>query len=153
MTQKQDKQRSKRHHYVSQFVLDAFTVPEPSADAGMLWRFERGSECPVLVPPRRAAARITYNTVALPSGEKIDVFEKILASVERPVVYVDPTERPRAWGVALLHDSVELTFPISATRCLLATHDLAFREKVIGAGMLRSPELRRQALAHQAVRR
>jgi Protein of unknown function (DUF4238) len=68
---------------------------------------------------------------------------------DNPVVYVDPTRRRSFWGVALLDENVELTFAISAKKCLLATHDLAFREKVIRAGLSRSSEARRTVLAYK----
>jgi Protein of unknown function (DUF4238) len=277
-----DQRRSKLHHYVSQFALQAFTVPPPSPHAGKLWRFERGAPSPIPIPPRRAAAQIDYNTVTLESGEKTDAFEKILGPIEtavtrvmrvaiemekrvldptermklslyiavamlrvpaarnfweklhadaeeqrmlvaartpgvferamaqmetesgtapdvtaeqlrnfflerryvlkvnpvvslqvlldqaprltpifahmrwtilntkdepflmsdNPVVYVDPTSQRSPWGVALLDERVELTFPLSSRKCLLATHDPEFREIAITAGLSRSAEAR-----------
>jgi len=74
--------------------------------------------------------------------------ERFLTS-DNPVVYVDPTRQHSPWGVALLNECVELTFPISAQRCLLATHDPVFREQVIRAGLSRSPEARRTILAYE----
>jgi hypothetical protein len=83
-------ERSRRHHYVPEFYLKSFGIKEDSANKGRLWRFERGASVPIAVPPRRAAVEIDYNTVALPSGERTDVFEKFLSTVETGVNSILP---------------------------------------------------------------
>jgi hypothetical protein len=74
---------------------------------------------------------------------------ELFLTSDNPVVYVDPTRQGSSWGVDLLNECVELTFPISSQRCLLATHDPVFRDKVIKAGLSRSPEVRRTVLAYE----
>ncbi len=51
--------------------------------------------------------------------------DKFLTS-DNPVVYVDPTLPRGFWGVGLMNQGLELTFPISPEKCLLATHDPEF---------------------------
>jgi Protein of unknown function (DUF4238) len=50
---------------------------------------------------------------------------------DNPVTYVDPTNRDGLMGTALLAKGVELTFPISPTMCLLATHNKGFYDCVV----------------------
>jgi hypothetical protein len=50
---------------------------------------------------------------------------------DNPVTYVDPTDRGGFFGTPLLAKGVELTFPISPSMCLLATHNQLFYDAVV----------------------
>lgn len=64
---------------------------------------------------------------------KNDDAELFLTS-DNPVVYVDPTHPWGGYsGVGLANVGVQLTFPISPTKCLFGTHDPEFRNKIEGA--------------------
>jgi hypothetical protein len=57
--------------------------------------------------------------------------DDLFLTSDNPVVYVDPTAEHRGfWGVGLMNRGLELTFPISPQKCLLATHDLALTQKL-----------------------
>jgi len=53
---------------------------------------------------------------------------------DNPVVYVDPTDPGGGYSaVGLANEGLELTFALSPTKCLLASHDPEFRNKIEGA--------------------
>ncbi len=82
--------RSKQHHYVPEFYLKSFAIQTGGNNEGNLWRFERGANLPIPIPPRRAAVEMDYNTVVLATGEKTDAFEKFLSSIETGVSSILP---------------------------------------------------------------
>ncbi len=73
---------TKRHHYVSQFYLEAFADPDSEDEAPFLWVFERGVEEPKPLAPKNVAVQTHYYSVRTAEGEKSDAMEQFLGAIE-----------------------------------------------------------------------
>ncbi|MGB6877218.1 MAG: DUF4238 domain-containing protein [Candidatus Acidiferrales bacterium] len=100
---------------IRQFILSDRYVANASPTVSLKMVFHLGPELAKIITDMR--------WTILKSDEEF-------ITSDNPVIYTDPDRPHGAWGSALLSERVELTFPISPVRCLLATHDMAFYRSV-----------------------
>jgi hypothetical protein len=107
---------------IREFLLsDRCTIKvSPSASLEAIWRF--GFTAAQIIQDMRWDVLKSENQSFLTS--------------DNPVTYLDPTRYGGVLGAALLARDVELTFPISPSTCLLATHNKVVYDDVVAKAAL-----------------